>query len=101
MTDYDQIYGVEPNTDHHDALRKRIKQEGLSDVYVIVPVGAEDLGSKWVAKGEVDSIITVCGLVFNFILVCRQAAFARELLQLVIPTESQAHMPTGSMSLFH
>jgi hypothetical protein len=51
---------VEPNKDHHEALRKRIKEEGLSDVYEIVPVRAEDLGSRWVGEGEVDSIITVC-----------------------------------------
>ena len=51
---------MEPNTDHHEGLRKRIKQAGLSDVYVIVPVGAENLGTKWVQKEEVDSIITVC-----------------------------------------
>lgn len=50
---------MEPNKDHHDALRRRIKEEGLSDVYEIVPVRAEDLGSKWVREGEVDSIITV------------------------------------------
>ena len=54
-----QIYGVEPNTDHHESLRRRIKQEGLSDVYEIAPVGVEDLGSKWAQKGEVDSIVTV------------------------------------------
>lgn len=53
---------MEPNTDHHDGLRKKIKEEGLSDIYVIVPVGAEDLGSKWVEEGEVDSIMTVCPL---------------------------------------
>lgn len=50
---------MEPNTDHHEALRRRIKQEGLSDVYVLVPVRAEDLGTEWVREGEVDSIITV------------------------------------------
>lgn len=53
---------MEPNTDHHDSLRKKIKQEGLSDVYVIVPVGVEDLGSTWFKEGEVDSIITVRAL---------------------------------------
>ena len=49
---------MEPNTDHHEGLRKRIKEAGLSDVYVIVPVGAENLGTRWVQKEEVDSIIT-------------------------------------------
>jgi len=32
----------------------------LSDVYEIVPVGVEDLGTRWVQEGEVDSIVTVC-----------------------------------------
>ena len=38
---------------------RKIKQEGLSDIYEIVPVGVEDLGSRWVREGEVDSILTV------------------------------------------
>lgn len=61
---------MEPNRDHHELLRKRIIEAGLSDVYVIVPVGIEDLDGKglyggeqrqggWVPKGEVDSIVTV------------------------------------------
>jgi hypothetical protein len=54
-----KIYGVEPNKDHHEGLRKKIKEAGLSDVYVIVPVGVEELGEKWVKMGEVDSITTV------------------------------------------
>jgi hypothetical protein len=54
-----KIYGVEPNKDHHEGLRKKIKEAGLSDVYVIVPVGVEELGEKWVKMGEVDSIVTV------------------------------------------
>ncbi|KIN06389.1 hypothetical protein OIDMADRAFT_17293 [Oidiodendron maius Zn] len=54
-----KIYGVEPNTDHHEGLRRKIKLEGLSDIYEIVPVGAEDLGSKWIQEGEADTIITV------------------------------------------
>lgn len=54
-----KIYGVEPNRDHHHLLRKRIKQAGLSDVYVIVPVGVEDLGQEWVGEGSVDTVVTV------------------------------------------
>lgn len=50
---------MEPNTDHHDGLRRKIKLEGLSDIYEIVPVGAEDLGSKWIQEGGADTIITV------------------------------------------
>ena len=54
-----RIYGVEPNRDHHELLRRRIKEAGLSDVYVIVPVGVEDLGEEWVRAGEVDTVVTI------------------------------------------
>ena len=37
-----KIYGIEPNANLHDALRKRIKEQGLSDIYTIVPCGIED-----------------------------------------------------------
>jgi len=59
-----KIYGVEPNVDQHAKLRERVKEAGLEDLYVIVPVGVEDLGEKWVKRGEVDTIVTiqVCGL---------------------------------------
>jgi hypothetical protein len=50
---------VGPNTDHHDGLRRKAKLEDLSDVYEIVPVGAEDLGSKWIQEGEADTVIMV------------------------------------------
>jgi SAM-dependent methyltransferase len=60
-----RIYGVEPNRDHHEKLSQRIKEAGLEDIYVIVPVGVEDLGT-WkgdgdvkLKKGEVDSVFTV------------------------------------------
>ena len=56
---------MEPNADYHVGLRRRIKEEGLEDVYVIIPVGVEGLGSKWVQRGEVDSIITV-----GFLAIC-------------------------------
>ena len=54
-----KIYGVEPNKDHHELLRKRIKEAGLSDLYVIVPVGVEELGEKWVGKSSLDSVVTI------------------------------------------
>jgi SAM-dependent methyltransferase len=54
-----KIYGVEPNADHHPRLRERIAHAGLQDKYVIVPVGIQDLGDKWVEKGSVDSVVTV------------------------------------------
>ncbi|KAH7420042.1 S-adenosyl-L-methionine-dependent methyltransferase [Cadophora sp. MPI-SDFR-AT-0126] len=54
-----KIYGVEPNVDQHPKLRERVKEAGLEDIYVIVPVGVEDLGEKWVKRGEVDTIVTI------------------------------------------
>jgi SAM-dependent methyltransferase len=54
-----KIYGIEPNTDHHEVLRERIKRAGLDGKYEIVPVGVEDLGSDWVSKKSVDTVITV------------------------------------------
>ena len=60
-----KIYGVEPNRDHHESLRKKVKEAGLSDVYVIVPVGVEDLGEKWVGREEADCVVTVSCLLFD------------------------------------
>jgi SAM-dependent methyltransferase len=57
-----RIYGMEPNRDHHERLRERVKEAGLEDIYVVVPVGVEDLGSLKgidLGKGEVDSVVTV------------------------------------------
>ncbi|KAF8848046.1 S-adenosyl-L-methionine-dependent methyltransferase [Acephala macrosclerotiorum] len=54
-----KIYGVEPNRDHHTALKKRVTEAGLEEIYEVVPVGVEDLGDKWVGKGEVDAIVTI------------------------------------------
>jgi len=57
-----KIYGVEPNRDHHKRLRERVREAGLEEIYVVVPVGVEDLGTfKGVelGKGEVDSVVTV------------------------------------------
>lgn len=64
-----KIYGIEPNKDHHAGLRKRIIEAGLSDIYVLVPVGVENIsehvlntsngGAERVKKGEVDCIMTI------------------------------------------
>ncbi|TVY62916.1 hypothetical protein LSUE1_G007962, partial [Lachnellula suecica] len=55
-----KIYGVEPNRDHHAALRKQIERCGLEGVYEIVPVGIEDLGrGRWVKEETVDGVVTV------------------------------------------
>ncbi len=62
----ERIYGVEPNVECHGLLREKIAATGLQDIYVIVPVGVEDLG-QWVTKegkgnlrkGSVNSVVTV------------------------------------------
>jgi len=54
-----KIYGVEPNTDHYPQLSKKINEAGLQDIYVIVPVGIENLGDGWVKKDSVDSVVTI------------------------------------------
>lgn len=55
-----KIYGVEPNADHHVALRQKIKEAGLADIYEIVPVGIQDVGPFLEAeKGGVDSVVTI------------------------------------------
>lgn len=62
--DYDKekvtkIYGVEPNKDHHTKLRQKVIEAGLGDIYVICGVGVEDLGERWVKRGDVDCVVTV------------------------------------------
>jgi len=61
-----KVYGVEPNKDHHEGLRRKIKEAGLSDIYEIVPVGVEEMGEKWVTRGEVDCVVTVSASVPSF-----------------------------------
>ncbi|KAK0108209.1 hypothetical protein ONS95_003029 [Cadophora gregata] len=58
-----KIYGVEPNVDQHAKLRERVKEAELGDVYVIVPIGVEDLGEEWVKRGEVDTIVTIQSII--------------------------------------
>ncbi|KAI4851093.1 S-adenosyl-L-methionine-dependent methyltransferase [Aureobasidium sp. EXF-8845] len=54
-----KIYGVEPNLEHHVALRKAVEAAGLQDIYEILPVGAEDLGHVGLGDESVDTIVTV------------------------------------------
>lgn len=59
-----KIYGVEPNKDHHVLLAERIKAAGLQDIYVICPVGVEELseskGTAWeLEKEDVDCVVTI------------------------------------------
>ncbi|KAI0864341.1 S-adenosyl-L-methionine-dependent methyltransferase [Xylaria cubensis] len=64
-----RVYGVEPNSAQHPALRRAVEDAGLQDVYEIVPVGIEDLSSsgegktkKWdgnIEPESVDCIVSV------------------------------------------
>jgi hypothetical protein len=54
-----KIYGVEPNTDFHGGLKGAAKRGGLADVYELVACGAQDLEALGVAKGTVDTVVTV------------------------------------------
>lgn len=54
-----KIYGVEPNTEHHAALRESIVRAGLDGVYEILSVGAEDLRSCGIQEGSIDTIATI------------------------------------------
>jgi SAM-dependent methyltransferase len=54
-----KIYGVEPNFEHHGALRKAVEAAGLKHVYEILPVGAEELGHVGLEEGSVDTIVTL------------------------------------------
>ncbi|GAM86324.1 hypothetical protein ANO11243_043380 [Dothideomycetidae sp. 11243] len=54
-----RIYGVEPNTEHHPALRRAVKAAGLEDKYRILDVGAEGLRAAGVELSSVDTIVTV------------------------------------------
>jgi SAM-dependent methyltransferase len=54
-----KIYGVEPNFEHHGALRKAVEAAGLKHVYEILPVGVEELGYVGVREGSVNTIVTL------------------------------------------
>lgn len=55
----EKVYGVEPNAEHHAALRRRIKEAGLEGVYEVLGVGVEDLGQKGLGPESVDTVVTV------------------------------------------
>jgi len=59
-----KIYGVEPNPISAKALKERVKEVGLQDVYQVVPVGIEfvDDPSAWngtIEPGSIDCIVGV------------------------------------------
>jgi SAM-dependent methyltransferase len=54
-----KIYGVEPNIEHHAALRRKVEEAGLKGIYEILPVGAQDLASVGLEEESVDTIVTL------------------------------------------
>ncbi|KAF7920572.1 uncharacterized protein EAE97_011465 [Botrytis byssoidea] len=54
-----KIYGVEPNRDQYEALRRRIKEAGLTDIYEIAECGVEGLAEWGIEDDSVDSVVTI------------------------------------------
>jgi SAM-dependent methyltransferase len=59
-----KIYGIEPNPQSYTALRQRVKDIGLEDVYEVVPVGIEDVTdpTAWDGKIEPGSVDCIVGV---------------------------------------
>lgn len=60
-----RIYGVEPNPELHEALRRTIKAEGFDDIYTIVSCGIEDFGrlkEYGVEAGKIDTVLSASAL---------------------------------------
>ncbi|KAK5168003.1 uncharacterized protein LTR77_006570 [Saxophila tyrrhenica] len=54
-----KIYGIEPNTLFHPQLLSQAKANGLAHIYEPVAAYAEELEGKGIAKGSIDTVITV------------------------------------------
>lgn len=60
-----KIYGVEPHPQSAAALRKRVQDVGLDDIYEVIPLGIESLSDPasphptTIAPGSVDCIVSV------------------------------------------
>lgn len=60
-----KIYGVEPNATSAKALREKVKEVGLGDIYEVIPVGIESLSdpSAWsgttIEPGSIDCIVSI------------------------------------------
>ena len=54
-----KIYGIEPNVYFHTQLLQRAKQNGLEDIYEPIAAYAQDLESKGIRKGSIDTVVTV------------------------------------------
>ncbi|KAF7954121.1 hypothetical protein EAE96_005253 [Botrytis aclada] len=51
--------GSEPNRDQYEALRRRIKEAGLTDIYEIAECGVEGLTEWGIEDDSVDSVVTI------------------------------------------
>lgn len=60
-----KVYGVEPNPQSAEALRERVKEVGLGDIYEVIPVGIESLSDPeaWsgttIEPGSIDCIVSI------------------------------------------
>lgn len=54
-----KIYGIEPNPLLHARLAKAVKEHGLQDVYVPICARIQDLEKHGIARGSIDTIVTV------------------------------------------
>lgn len=62
-----RIYGIEPNREHHEALRRRVKEAGLEGIYQVLDAKAGDLrsmkgigiASQGLGSESVDTICTL------------------------------------------
>ena len=62
-----KIYGVEPNPQSATALRRRVTEVGLDDIYEVIPLGIESLsdpssfsaGNKIIEPGSIDCIVSI------------------------------------------
>lgn len=60
-----KIYGVEPNPTSAKALRERVQEVGLGEIYEVVPVGIESLSdpTAWsgttIEPGSIDCIVSI------------------------------------------
>lgn len=60
-----KVYGIEPNPQSAAALRQRVKEVGLEDIYEVIPLGIESLSdpSAWtgttIERGSIDCIVSI------------------------------------------
>ena len=80
----DRIYGVEPNVDLHDALRSKVKEHGLSDIYTIVPCVIEDFAKLKEYGLEPETVNTVTSMQV-LCSVPKPEALAKDLYRLLKP----------------